>query len=250
MPVRLVPVSPGSPIKLDKPVLLVGRNPDCDVVLKTSRKVSRTHCVVACADNRILVRDLGSTNGVWINNHRVEREARLRLGDELSVADVRFHLVKVDKSNGEVETPEAGTPESDAVRPVNVSPDRARPRRSGVQPIEIGDDPVAIPDEEESFMVEASAARLPKVASPKVVEDDASEHNALDLSGDDLPLADSGAALPVLEEESSNDVIPLDISDELRLNESDARSDQSPESKGSSLDEDSGHGIPLIPLDD
>ncbi len=51
MPVRLVPVLPGKTIKLDKPVLLIGRNPDCDVILKQSRKVSRSHCLIACVEN-------------------------------------------------------------------------------------------------------------------------------------------------------------------------------------------------------
>jgi hypothetical protein len=37
------------------------------------------------------VRDLGSTNGIRINGHRVE-VGRLRLGDELSIAHIRFRL--------------------------------------------------------------------------------------------------------------------------------------------------------------
>ena len=37
------------------------------------------------------VRDLGSTNGIRINGHRVE-VGRLRLGDELSIAHIRYRL--------------------------------------------------------------------------------------------------------------------------------------------------------------
>ena len=39
----------------------------------------------------VTVRDLGSTNGIRINGQRVER-GRLRPGDELSIAHIRFRL--------------------------------------------------------------------------------------------------------------------------------------------------------------
>lgn len=58
MPIRLIPAAAGEPIKLDKPVLLIGRNPDCDVVLTESRKVSRNHCLIACVDDKLFIRDL------------------------------------------------------------------------------------------------------------------------------------------------------------------------------------------------
>jgi hypothetical protein len=44
------------------------------------------------ADNgEVVVRDLGSTNGIRINGQRVEM-GRLRSGDELSIAHIRFRL--------------------------------------------------------------------------------------------------------------------------------------------------------------
>lgn len=44
------------------------------------------------ADNgEVVVRDLGSTNGIRINGQRVEM-GRLRPGDELSIAHIRFRL--------------------------------------------------------------------------------------------------------------------------------------------------------------
>jgi pSer/pThr/pTyr-binding forkhead associated (FHA) protein len=39
----------------------------------------------------VVVRDLGSTNGTWINGLRVA-EGRLRPGDELAIAGVRYRL--------------------------------------------------------------------------------------------------------------------------------------------------------------
>ena len=95
MAAYLVPVDPGlCVIPLEKAILLIGRQADCDVSLTASRKISRKHCCIAIVNESVIVRDLGSTNGVSINGSRVDREAPLKLGDELAIGDVRFRLQK------------------------------------------------------------------------------------------------------------------------------------------------------------
>ncbi len=92
MSFRLTPLIKGTApvIPLHRPVLLVGRHIECDVRLD-SPKVSRRHCCVAMAYDRVLIRDLGSRNGVRVNG-RVVNEARLRFGDELAIGPVLFRL--------------------------------------------------------------------------------------------------------------------------------------------------------------
>lgn len=97
MPAVLVPIEQGKPIVLDKPIVLVGRHPDCDAVILNSRKISRKHCAVALVNNSFVVRDLGSMNGVWVNGTRVENQAPVGFGDELMIGDVRF-LLEADKA--------------------------------------------------------------------------------------------------------------------------------------------------------
>jgi predicted component of type VI protein secretion system len=80
----------GPSILLDKPVLLLGRHPECDVQID-SRKISRKHCIIAQVNDYLVVRDLGSTNGIRINGVRVV-EGRLTSGDELAVGNFRFRL--------------------------------------------------------------------------------------------------------------------------------------------------------------
>ncbi|NQV24877.1 MAG: FHA domain-containing protein [Rhodopirellula sp.] len=231
MPVRLVPVLSGKTIKLDKPVLLIGRNPDCDVILKQSRKVSRTHCLIACVENTILVRDLGSTNGVWLNSHRVERESRIRVGDELAVADVRYNVVRVEKNNDLAETPNAEVrQESSRQRKAD---QQAEPARRKHQPLDAGQPvPIAIPEEEDSFVVEASAPRLPRVTPEAIraAEDDSiRERQAKPDSQDDAFSrygSESGFDLPE----------PLDMSED-GIN-------------GTAGSDDSSYDAPVIPLDD
>jgi pSer/pThr/pTyr-binding forkhead associated (FHA) protein len=45
----------------------------------------------------VLVRDLGSTNGTWINSRRVEK-GLLRRGDVLGIAHLRFRLSFVERT--------------------------------------------------------------------------------------------------------------------------------------------------------
>jgi len=56
-----------------------------------SRKVSRRHCCVAQVNDYLVVRDLGSTNGVRINGERVA-EGKLVPGDELQIGNFKYQV--------------------------------------------------------------------------------------------------------------------------------------------------------------
>jgi len=90
MPPRLVALDEGPDIMLDRGMVVVGRHPGCDARLESPR-VSRHHCCVMPENDEVVVRDLGSTNGIRINGQRVEL-GRLKAGDEFSVAHVRYRL--------------------------------------------------------------------------------------------------------------------------------------------------------------
>jgi FHA domain len=90
MPVRLVALDEGPDITLDRTMVVVGRHPACDTRLDSLR-VSRHHCCMTQESGEVVVRDLGSTNGIRINGQRVEI-GRLRPGDELSIAHIRYRL--------------------------------------------------------------------------------------------------------------------------------------------------------------
>ncbi len=92
MPARLVPLTPGQapPIPLERPVVLIGRHPECDVQIDRPQ-ISRRHCCVAQTSARLVIRDLGSRHGVWVNGSRVG-EAPLALGDEVAIAQILYRL--------------------------------------------------------------------------------------------------------------------------------------------------------------
>jgi hypothetical protein len=88
MPPQLLALGEGPNIPLDRPIVLVGRHQECDVQI-ASRKISRRHCCIAQVSNYLVVRDLGSTNGVRVNGTRVI-EAALQAGDELVIGNMRY----------------------------------------------------------------------------------------------------------------------------------------------------------------
>jgi len=90
MPAHLLSLTDGPSILLDKPILLFGRHADCDVQLN-SKKVSRRHCCIAQVGENLVIRDLGSTNGVKVNGERVV-EAVLTPGDELVIGNFRYQV--------------------------------------------------------------------------------------------------------------------------------------------------------------
>jgi predicted component of type VI protein secretion system len=128
MSFRIVPLVRGSApaIALYRPVLLIGRHVDCDVRIE-STKVSRRHCCVATAYDRVLIRDLGSRNGVRVNGRLLE-ESRLQPGDELAIGPILFRM------EHEEELPAVPRPVAvpvSAPRPASgASPHRGRPSAS------------------------------------------------------------------------------------------------------------------------
>jgi predicted component of type VI protein secretion system len=78
---------------LTTPSTIVGRRQDCTLRIPT-KDVSRRHCEILIAGNKISVKDLGSANGTYVNGKRVA-ELPLAAGDKLRVGPVTF-MVQVD----------------------------------------------------------------------------------------------------------------------------------------------------------
>ena len=94
----------------------IGRMPSCEVILDDA-SVSRRHAEVFYSEAGWLVRDLGSTNGTFLNGTRLGRNAqRLQRGDQLQPGKfvLRVHAL-VDESTasaGELEGPTVLEPAS------------------------------------------------------------------------------------------------------------------------------------------
>ncbi len=166
-------------VPIDRAILFLGRHPECDVVITSSRKVSRKHCCVAQVDNQLVVRDLGSMNGVRVNGRVIKGQSPLRLGDSLTVGDVVFRLTEIPAKN------KRSTPSRAPGKPPQ-----------DVSPRDLSQDiPVVISEDGEGFSVEESNQKTPdesRASSGSIV---LSESDIIDDDDDDswfeLPVADT-----------------------------------------------------------
>lgn len=83
------PLSNGSEV-------VVGRSSDLDMVL-VEDMVSRRHAKIAMNDGNIILQDLGSTNGSFVNGEKVKR-VRLRDGDRVLIGTSIIKLIKRNAS--------------------------------------------------------------------------------------------------------------------------------------------------------
>jgi len=90
----LISLDGGPDIRLDNSPILIGRHPSCDARIDSVR-ISRRHCCVSVHDDTVLIRDLGSTNGVSVNGQRVET-GRLHGGDEVAIGPLRYVVEQLD----------------------------------------------------------------------------------------------------------------------------------------------------------
>jgi len=74
--------------KVARSRIVIGRGPTCDVrwLREQDTIVSREHAEIALsADNKAILRDLGSRNGTLLNGHRLTEEQELHVGDRIEL---------------------------------------------------------------------------------------------------------------------------------------------------------------------
>jgi pSer/pThr/pTyr-binding forkhead associated (FHA) protein len=90
---ELIPIGGGDSIPLLKPQLLVGRRESCDIVLRFAN-VSAHHAQLIVDNGYLYVKDMHSSNGVKVNDVRLDKgqQRRLSPGDTLAVAKHRYRV--------------------------------------------------------------------------------------------------------------------------------------------------------------
>ncbi len=82
--------------EIDKAEISIGRGKACDIVLN-DKKSSRKNAVIVRAGNSFTIRDLGSSNGTYVNGERVQ-ERQLAGDDLVQVGDVQFQFKAKSKA--------------------------------------------------------------------------------------------------------------------------------------------------------
>jgi len=88
----------GTLYPLDKPQIRIGRSASNDVVV-ADKRASGKHAVITVDGDALLLSDVGSSNGSFVNKNRVETPARLKIGDQLMFGDTV--LTVVDDNQGD-----------------------------------------------------------------------------------------------------------------------------------------------------
>ena len=82
----------GKEVRIPTPKCLIGRGDDCHLKPQ-SDAISRHHCAIITTENEVVVRDLNSRNGTFVNDERVVEEAVLLSGDILRVGPLQFEML-------------------------------------------------------------------------------------------------------------------------------------------------------------
>jgi predicted component of type VI protein secretion system len=90
---------------------VVGRREDCDLRIPLG-EVSRKHCRILKDDDGVRVEDLGSSNGTFHNEERVQA-AQLSAGDTVRVGPVTF-MVQIDGVPADEDMQPASAPDAAA----------------------------------------------------------------------------------------------------------------------------------------
>lgn len=80
----------GEQMKLSEGENLVGREAGLAISLEGESTVSRKHAAINLSSGTATLKDLGSTNGTWVNGQRVDAERVLQTGDSVQFGQVRF----------------------------------------------------------------------------------------------------------------------------------------------------------------
>ncbi len=128
---------------------IIGRGRDASLTLPHPL-VSRQHCEIFESEGRLFVRDLGSLNGTFVNNEKLEGERELPSGNLLTIGTVTFRAVYEAENE---ETGDVG-----------------------------GDEPAAAPQPTESTAVASTAATVQVSNDPLV--------DPLDLTSGPTPMVD------------------------------------------------------------
>ncbi|MEO1999341.1 MAG: FHA domain-containing protein [Planctomycetaceae bacterium] len=121
---------------------LIGREQDCHL-RPNSELVSRHHCVLSVDDFSVRLRDLGSTNGTFINGERLRGQTQLKSGDQIVVGKLELEVQIDSVSAVEVASPAA--PVAPEVEPETVSMESSETAFELPVPVEAAGVPPAQP---------------------------------------------------------------------------------------------------------
>jgi pSer/pThr/pTyr-binding forkhead associated (FHA) protein len=91
---RIGPADAGQEIGVEHFPFVIGRRSECDYSLALAC-ISRRHCRITREGAEVLIEDLQSHNGTYVNGRRALKPLPLHHGDELCLGPLQFRVVLV-----------------------------------------------------------------------------------------------------------------------------------------------------------
>jgi hypothetical protein len=194
----LTVVTPFGDTALYSGSLLIGRLPECDVLLQ-GPLVSRIHARISVQKSGVIIEDLHSTNGVFVNGQRLGHSLILREGDRILIGTFEICLFQArDSSFSRVASPSCErttAPESPLSRSLAGSaPDTTVPKSSQAPtlPVPSSTEPVPVTKRTDALhMIGGLAEQLAAAGALEEAAQVLSGHLRRILKG-----ANSGLAVP------------------------------------------------------
>jgi len=98
----------GRRIQLERTEYVLGRHPECDIVLE-SGAVSRQHAKAIQSTDGYLIEDLESRNGTFVNGKLISGPTRLQTGDTIRICDIELEYCEETEASGLTVSSTGGT---------------------------------------------------------------------------------------------------------------------------------------------
>lgn len=93
--------------------LVVGRDKNCDIIIN-DKKISRRHASFKLKElNLAVVKDLGSSNGTYVNGIKIKGEKEIRAGDSISIGTNKLRIMETNPLKDFAHTTQVGSKELD-----------------------------------------------------------------------------------------------------------------------------------------
>lgn len=126
---------------------ILGRRQDCSLRIPT-KDVSRQHCAVRIKDEKVTAKDLGSSNGTYVNGKRIA-EVALAPGDHLRLGPVTF-VVQINGKPDRIKPEDIEAPHAQAA--AGPAEDEEETFELGEEDFDIEDAMSALDDDDEDDM--------------------------------------------------------------------------------------------------
>jgi len=165
----------GKTVDVPAGILKVGRAEDSDLIIASTR-VSRHHCEIANAQNRLVIRDNGSANGTFVNRQKIQEQV-LQPGDQVQVGPLTF-IVEINGVRKRPSSPAA----QQATKSAKAAAPAARPSKPAAPKFP----PVQHrrgPEDIATTLERLAGEKQPGPSKPKNAKEDS---DVLQISDDDL----------------------------------------------------------------